>query len=306
MAPAPAKLRWDLPNPGFGIGLRPVHYPYILSKWPKVDWFEIISENFMDTGGRPMKVLDQVLERYPIGLHGVSLSIGSVDPINRDYLNKLKALAARCKAIWISDHFCWTGVRGRNTHELIPLPYTEETLRHVVKRVRIVQDILERPIALENPSSYLEFTFATMPEHEFIARVAEEADCGIHLDINNVYVACYNHGWDAYEYLDGLPHDRVVYYHLAGHTNCGTHIIDTHSDHIIDPVFDLLRHAWKLSGGRAALLEWDQNIPAFPVVLAETRKARRAVARLDRLKPHKRPPARSRPGKRKRAVGGAR
>ena len=279
----PSPNRFAMPNLGLGVGLRTVHFGHVLSTEPAVDWFEIISENFMDTKGRPLYVLDQVAERYPIVMHGVSLSIGSTDRLNREYLKKLRALADRVKAAWISDHLCWTGVSFRNTHDLLPMPYTEESLRYVVKRVKQVQDILERPLVLENASTYCQFASSTMSELEFVKAVATEADCGLLLDVNNVYVSSYNHGFDPVEYVKEMPHDRVVQYHLAGHTNFTTHILDTHSDHVIDPVWDLYRLAHQLSGGRATLLEWDENIPKFEVVHAEVKKAKKYMRKtLDR------------------------
>ena len=276
---APA-ARFDLPNLGFGVGLRTTHYPHVLERWPPVDWFEIISENFMGTGGRPLHVLDRVAERYPIVMHGVSLSIGTTDPLDRGYLKKLKALAARVRAVWVSDHLCWTGVAHRTSHDLLPVPYTEEALRHVATRVRQVQDILERPLVLENPSSYVAFRESTMSEQEFLARLAADADCGLLLDVNNVFVSAFNHGFDARDYLAAIPHERVVQYHLAGHTNLGTHILDTHSDHVVDGVWDLYRRSWAMSGGRSTLLEWDESIPPFEVVHAEVLKAKAMVAPL--------------------------
>lgn len=278
-ASAPRKARFDLPNLGFGVGLRSVHFQHVLGTQPKVDWFEIVSENFMDSGGRPLRILEQVAERHPIVMHGVSLSIGSTDPLDREYLRKLKRLADHVGARFVSDHLCWTGVAGRNVHDLLPMPYTEAALEHVVARVKTVMDVLERPIALENPSSYVEFTSSAMGEAEFLARLARDADCGLLLDVNNVYVSSFNHGFDARAYLDVLPHERVVYYHLAGHTNKGTHIVDTHSDHVIPEVWKLYEHAVALSGGRSTLLEWDDEIPAFDVVHAEALKARAHVER---------------------------
>src|SRR5262245_63738105 len=265
--------RWNLPDLGIGVGLRTVHFPHILSARPQVDWFEVLSENFMDTEGRPLRILDQVAERYPARRHGVSLSIGSADPLDLEYLKKLKALAARTRAHWVSDHLCWTGVMGRNVHDLLPMPYSEEALAHTVARVRTVSEILERPLVLENPSSYVEFAQSTMPEWEFLARLAEEADCGLLLDVNNVYVSSFNHGFDADTYIDAIPADRVVQYHLAGHTNKGTHILDTHSDHAIPEVWQLYRRAVGRTGRVATLYEWDENIPAFEVVHAEAQKA---------------------------------
>jgi uncharacterized protein (UPF0276 family) len=266
--------RWNLPDLGIGIGLRTVHFPHILSQHPKIDWFEILSENFLDTGGRPLYVLDQVAERYPVALHGVSMSIGSTDPLNVGYLEKLKALAARTRAHWISDHLCWTGVQGLNSHDLLPMPYNEESLRHTVARVKAVSEILERPLVLENPSSYVEFRSSTMTEWDFLARLAEEADCGLLLDVNNVYVSSFNHTFDPNVYIDAIPADRVVQYHLAGHTNLGTHILDTHSDRAVDEVWSLYARSWRRTGGVATLFEWDEGVPPFEVVHEEALKAR--------------------------------
>jgi uncharacterized protein (UPF0276 family) len=266
--------RWGLPDLGIGVGLRAVHFGHILSQHPPVDWFEVLSENFMRTEGRPLYVLDQVAERYPVALHGVSLSIGSTDPLNREHIQNLKSLAVRTGAHWISDHLCWTGVLGRNTHDLLPMPYTEEALRHTVRRVKEVSEMLERPLILENPSSYLEFEASTLTEWEFLSRLAEEADCGLLLDVNNVYVSSFNHGFDPTAYIDAMPPDRVVQYHVAGHTNKGTHIVDTHSDHAIEEVWALYTRAWKRTGPVATLYEWDEDIPDFEVVHAEALKAR--------------------------------
>ncbi len=261
-------------NLGLGVGLRTVHFPFILDSWPQVDWFEIISENFMDSGGRPRYVLDQIAERYPIVMHGVSLSIGSSDPLDRDYLAGLKILAKSTGARWISDHLCWTGVAGINTHDLLPIPLNEQTLRHVVDRIRIVQDILERPLIVENPSTYVGFASSTLSESEFIGRMAEEADCGLLLDVNNVYVSSVNHDFDPVEYVRSVPAERVVQVHLAGHTRYETHAIDTHDGQVIDPVWELYHLAHRLTGGVSTLLEWDAKIPAFPVVHAEVLKAK--------------------------------
>ncbi|MCA9004574.1 MAG: DUF692 domain-containing protein [Planctomycetaceae bacterium] len=268
------KPRLGHENLGLGVGLRTVHFSHILEHQPDVDWFEIISENFMDSNGRPRAVLEQIAERYPIVMHGVSLSIGSTDPLNRDYLQKLKRLAEGINARWISDHVCWTGVAGRNSHDLLPIPYNEATLSHLVERIGIVQDILERPLVLENPSSYLEFQDSTMSESEFVCRMAEEADCGLLLDVNNVYVSSVNHEFDPVAYVEAIPAERVVQCHLAGHTNCGTHLIDTHDGHVVDPVWNLFRLLHQRTGGVATLLEWDAEIPPFPVVHQEVLKAR--------------------------------
>ncbi len=267
--------RWGYPDLGFGVGLRTVHYNHILESRPRVDWFEILSENYLDTGGRPLWVLDQVAERYPVVLHGVSMSVGSTDALDFEYLRKLKALAARINARWVSDHLCWTGVSGLNTHDLLPMPYTDESLRHTISRVRAVSDYLERPLVLENPSTYVEFSASTWKEWDFLATLAREADCGLLLDVNNVYVSSYNHGFDPDDYVDAVPADRVVQIHLAGHTNKGTHILDTHSDHVIERVWELYRRVYQRMGGIATLLEWDEDIPSFKVVHAEALKARK-------------------------------
>jgi len=265
--------RFGIADLGVGIGLRPKHFGEILATGPDIDWFEVLSENYMDTGGRPARVLDQVVERYPVALHGVSLSIGSTDPLDREYVRKLKALADRTKAHWVSDHLCWTGVLGRNTHDLLPLPYDEATLRHVVTRVREVQDLLERPLVLENPSTYLAFAGSTMTEWDFLRALATEADCGLLLDVNNVYVSAFNHGFDPREYVDRIPADRVVQYHVAGHTNKGTHIVDTHSDRALPEVWDLYARAVVRTGLVSTLFEWDADIPPLADVVAEAKKA---------------------------------
>lgn len=270
--------RLGLPQLGLGVGLRTAHFNHILEARPAVDWFEIISENFIDSQGRPRWVLERIAERWPVVMHGVSLSIGSTDPLNFDYLARLKRLADAVRPRWISDHLCWTGVLGLNAHDLLPVPFNEETLRHVVERIRIVQDFLERPLVLENPSSYVTFASSTMSEWEFLSRMAEEADCGLLLDVNNVYVSSFNHDFDPLEYLDNLPHRRIVQCHLAGHGHCATHLIDTHDNHVIDPVWELYRRAHQLTGGMSTLLEWDANIPPFPVVHAEVLKAKRYMA----------------------------
>jgi uncharacterized protein (UPF0276 family) len=274
--------RLGYPNIGLGVGLRTVHFSHILKNWPAVDWFEIISENFMDSRGRPRYILEQIAERYPVVMHGVSLSIGSTDPLNFEYLRKLKSLADSVRAGWVSDHLCWTGVAGLNAHDLLPIPLNEGTLRHVVERVRVVQDCLERPLILENPSSYVTFAASTMTEWEFLNRLTDEADCGLLLDVNNVYVSSVNHDFDPAEYIESVPHERVVQFHLAGHTNCGTHLIDTHDGEVVDPVWELYHLAHRLTGGVSTLLEWDAKIPEFPVLHAEVLKARHCVEHLDR------------------------
>lgn len=266
--------RLGYPNLGLGVGLRSVHYPYLLNEQPEVDWFEVISENYMDSQGRPQKVLAVIAERYPIVMHGVSMSIGSTDELDHEYLNKLKKLADKTNAHWISDHVCWTGVAGRNSHDLLPIPYTEETLQHLVSRIKIVQEVLERPLVLENPSSYVEFASSTMNEAEFLYHMTTEANCGLLLDVNNVYVSSINHGFDAKDYINNIPTERVVQIHLAGHTNLGTHIIDTHDGKVIQKVWELYQLAHARTGGVSTLLEWDAKIPDFPTVHAEVLKAK--------------------------------
>ncbi len=265
---------WNLPNLGIGVGLRTVHYRHVLDNSPDVDLFELLSENYMRTGGRPLYVLDKVAERYPVVMHGVSMSIGSTAPLDMTYLKELKALAKRAGARLVSDHVCWTGVAGRNVHDLLPLPCNQQVLDHLVRRIQTVQNVLERPLFLENPSTYMAFTTSDMPEWEFLSRMCEAADCGLLLDLNNIYVSAVNNGFDPKEYLRGIPHHRVGYFHLAGHTDAGTHLIDTHSDHAIHPVWELYEMAHKLTGGRTTLYEWDEDIPEFEVLHREALKAR--------------------------------
>jgi uncharacterized protein (UPF0276 family) len=266
--------RFGLPALGVGLGLRTVHYSHIVEHRPAVDWFEIISENYMQTAGRPLDWLDAIAERYPIVMHGVSLSIGSTDPLRRDYLAELRALADRVRARWVSDHLCWTGSAGRNTHDLLPMPYTEKALRHVIDRVRAAQDLLGFRIALENPSTYLEFAQNQMPEWEFLGRLADGADCGILLDVNNVYVSSFNHGWNAADYLAAIPWDRVVQMHVAGHTRHAHHIVDTHVGPVVDDVWALFAAAHRKAPDAAVLLEWDAEIPDFETCHAEALRAR--------------------------------
>jgi len=262
---------------GFGVGLRSSHFRYIQENEPSVDWFEVISENFMDSQGRARALLDWVAERYPVVMHGVSLSIGSTDPLDFEYLGRLRNLARDSGAAWVSDHLCWTGVAGLNTHDLLPMPFTDESLAHVVRRVSVVQDYLERPLVLENPSSYVTFTASSMPEWEYLSRVTEATGCGLLLDVNNVYVSARNHGFDPAEYIAALPHDRVVQLHLAGHTDMGTYVVDTHDAPVADPVWDLYDLAMRLTGGVSTLIEWDDRIPPFPQLHAEALKASRRI-----------------------------
>jgi len=262
-----------LPRLGLGLGLRSVHFDAILSGAPRDLWFEAISENFMDSGGRPRATLRAVAERYPIALHGVSLSIGSTDPLDRAYLASLKRLADEVRPAWVSDHLCWTGVNGHNSHDLLPMPLTGESLAHVAARVRQVQDMLERPLILENPSCYVRFAQSTMSEPDFLRALADETGCGLLLDVNNVYVSCFNAGTDPVAWLSAFPCDRVVQMHLAGHRDFGTHLVDTHDRAVRPEVWELFRLAWALTGGASTLLEWDDDIPGFEACVAELRKA---------------------------------
>jgi uncharacterized protein (UPF0276 family) len=266
--------RLGVPDLGVGMGLRVPHYRHILEHRPNVDFFEIISENFMVEGGKPVYHLDRVLESYRVIQHGVSLSIGGPEPPDSAYLARLKRLVDKVRPAWLSDHFCWCGAGGAHLHDLLPLPYTEEAVRLVAERARRIQDYLEVPFALENTSSYLTYTMSTMPEWAFISEVAERADIGLMFDVNNVYVSAYNHGFDPYEFVRSVPHERIVQIHLAGHTNLGKYIIDTHSAPVIDPVWDLYRATIALTGPVSTLIEWDDDIPAFEVVAAEVERAR--------------------------------
>jgi hypothetical protein len=263
---------------GFGLGLRPTHYETILTESPAVDWFEIISENYLVPGGRPLHYLDRIRERYPMVMHGVSLSIGTQDPLNREYLRQLRALADRIEPAWISDHLCWTGAHGLNAHDLLPLPYTEEALKHVAARVGEVQDFLGRRILLENVSSYVSYPESEMSEWEFLREIAGRADCLILLDINNIFVSSVNHEFDPCAYLNAIPPERVWQFHLAGHRNHGDYIIDTHDEPVIDPVWELYAVAVRRFGRVSTMIERDDNIPPLAELLAELDRARRIAA----------------------------
>ena len=266
------------PYLGFGLGLRTEHYEAILADKPAIDWLEIISENYMVDGGKPLHYLDRFRALYPLVMHGVSLSIGSMDPLDRDYLKRLKALAARVEPKWISDHLCWTGVAGKNLHDLMPLPYTEEAVHHVAARVREVQDFLDRQILLENVSSYVTYTQSAMSEWEFLSAVAEAADCHILLDVNNIYVSSHNHDFDPLDYLRGVPAARVRQFHLAGHTHNGNIIVDTHDHPITGGVWDLYAEALRIFGPVSTMIERDAHIPPLAELLAELEQARRIAA----------------------------
>ncbi|HWX81648.1 MAG TPA: DUF692 domain-containing protein [Steroidobacteraceae bacterium] len=264
---------------GFGLGLRTPHYEAILNEPHAIDWLEVITENYLVPGGKPLHYLDRIRERFPMVMHGVSLSIGSTDPVDFEYLRNVRALASRIEPHWISDHLCWTGVDGRNLHDLLPLPYTEEALRQVVARVGQVQDALGRQILLENVSSYLTFHASEMTEWEFLSEVASRADCNILLDINNIYVSSVNHGFDAMHYLQAMPKSRVRQFHLAGHSDMGGHLIDTHDHPIVPAVWELYSQAVAQFGAVPTMIERDDNIPELSELVAELAVARDLAAR---------------------------
>ena len=265
------------PNPGFGLGLRTDHYAEILAApdgAKGIDWFEVLSENYMIPGGRPLAMLDKIRRDTPMVMHGVSMSIGTPDGPSQEYLAELKKLEQRIEPLWISDHICWTGVHGRNLHDLFPLPYTEETVRHVAQNVRRVQDFLGRPLLLENVSSYVAFAGDTLKEWEFVAAIAEESDSLILLDVNNIYVSSVNHGFDPLQYLEAIPAHRVQQIHLAGHSDHGDYIVDTHDHPIVDPVWHLYAAAVRRFGAVATMIERDDNIPPLAELVDELDIAR--------------------------------
>lgn len=263
---------------GFGLGLRTVHYSDFLARPQPVDWLEIISDNYLVPGGKPLAMLDAIRDRYPMAMHGVSMSIGSVDGPDRAYLSRLRALSDRVRPLWISDHLCFTGVHGHNTHDLLPLPYTDEALRLVVGHVQRVQDALGQRILLENVSSYLEYQDSTMSEWHFVREVCEQADCLILLDLNNVHVSAFNHGHDPLDFLEAMPADRIRQIHLAGHTDHGDHLVDTHDHPVADPVWSLYRAALHRFGPVATMIERDDDIPALGELTAELDIARGIAA----------------------------
>ncbi len=270
----------QLPNLGFGLGLRTDHYQTILADKPSVDWFEVITENYLVPGGKPLHYLDHIRADYPMVMHGVSLSIGGTDTLNFDYLRQVKTLAERIEPAWISDHLCWTGVNGVNLHDLLPLPYTEEAIQHVANRVSTVQDFLGRRILLENVSSYITYSHSEMSEWDFLSTVAERSDCLILLDINNIYVSAHNHDFDPLVYLRNVPVNRIQQFHLAGHLNLGNIIIDSHGDKVIDPVWSLYEAALHRFGPISTMIERDDNIPSFEELLAELEMARKIAGSL--------------------------
>jgi uncharacterized protein len=267
------------PSLGFGLGLRVDHYQAILADNPRIDWFEALTENYLIPGGKPLDYLMRIRERYPMVLHGVSMSIGSTQPLDYAYLAQLKALAARVEPAWVSDHLCWTGIAGRNMHDLLPLPYTEEALANVVERVRTVQDVLGRLILLENVSSYVTYRDSGVSEWEFLREVAQRADCLLLLDVNNIYVSSVNHEFDPLDYLQAIPVDRVQQIHLAGHENHGDYLIDTHDHPVPDPVWELYDAAVRRFGSVSTMIERDDNIPPLEELCSELDAARQLAER---------------------------
>lgn len=259
---------------GNGLGLRPVHYPDIFESKPNVDWFEVITENFMDTEGRPIHILEKIRQDYSIVCHGVSLSVGSTDPLDQKYIQQLKKLIQRIQPAAISDHLCWTGVDGNNLHDLFPVPYTEEALNHVCNRVDLIQNELAHQLILENPSTYIDFSESTIPEWEFLAEVSNRTGCGILLDVNNVYVNGFNHSFDPWKYISSLPLESIVYMHLAGHSNRGTYLFDTHDQPIAEEVWSLYQRTLNILNHNNTLIEWDGNIPPFSELLEYLHRAK--------------------------------
>jgi uncharacterized protein (UPF0276 family) len=262
------------PPLGFGLGLRAEYYGIIENEKPPVDWFEIISEDYLIPGGRPLFHVEKIRQNYPIVMHGVGLSIGSLDPLDKDYLKSLKELSKKLDVSWISDHLCWTGIHGETTHDLLPLPYNQETLQHIISRIKQVQDFLGRQILLENPSSYLTFQDSDMTEWDFMREMATQADCKILLDVNNIYVSAFNHNFDAEEYINAIPIDRVQQFHIAGHSNLGDIIVDTHDHKVIADVWNLYEKALKRFGNVSTMIERDDRLPPFGQLLNELQKAR--------------------------------
>lgn len=270
-----------MPSPflGFGLGVRPQHYEALLGEHRgSVSWLEALTENYLVPGGKPLHYLERLRAEYPIALHGVSMSIGSTDPLDLAYLRQVRALADRIEAAWVSDHLCWTGVDGVNLHDLLPLPFDESTLRHLASRIDEVQHRLGRRLVLENVSSYVSYRDAEMTEWEFLSELVKRADCLLLLDINNVYVSSVNHGFDPHTFLQHIPHDRVQQFHLAGHRDCGDYLIDTHDEPVCEAVWSLFDTAWKRFGPVSTMIERDDNIPELPVLLAELDRARRIAA----------------------------
>lgn len=269
------KRTQKLPYLGFGLGLRPNYYEEILIKKPDLDWFEILTENYLIPGGKPLYYLDRIREHYPIVMHGVSLSLGSTDPLDWDYLKQVKELAFRVQPVWISDHLCWTGVHGLNIHDLLPVPYTTQAIKHIVSRIHQIQDFLQRPLLIENVSSYLTYKQSEMSEWDFILEIVKQSDCYLLLDVNNIYVSSFNHGFNPMDYINSMPVGKVAQIHLAGHTNHGDYIIDTHNAPVIEPVWSLYEATIQRFGPVSTMIERDDNMPEFDELLAEINHARR-------------------------------
>lgn len=290
------RSRNSFPQLGVGVGLRPSHYDDFLGeRSPVVEWVEVISENYMNWKNfyprRPLEILTQVRENAPVVLHGVSMSIGSVDPLNKDYLKKLKELVGRIEPAMVSDHLCWTGMQGENLHDLLPLPYTAEALDLVIAKIQQVQEFLGRPLLLENISSYVDFAHSEMSEWEFLRELARRSGCGLLLDVNNVYVNAINHGFDACEYLQGLPGEKIAQIHLAGHTRKDGYLIDTHDEAVCEEVWDLYRQALRLFPGVSAMIEWDSRIPSWSRLMAEVQKIKDIQGEENAQAPARRTPA---------------
>ncbi|OGT36459.1 MAG: hypothetical protein A3F11_11755 [Gammaproteobacteria bacterium RIFCSPHIGHO2_12_FULL_37_14] len=263
------------PYLGFGLGLRTDHYTTILDEQPPIDWFEILTENYLVPGGKPLHFLDSIREHYPMVMHGVSMSIGSSDPLDWTYLESVKQLANRIQPKWISDHLCWTGVQGKNMHDLLPLPYTEETINHVVDRIQQIQDFLGQRILVENVSSYLTYQESILTEWDFLKEISERADCLILLDVNNIYVSSINHEFNPLDYIVVIPPERVYQIHLAGHENKGEYVIDTHDHDIVNPVWDLYAEVLRRFGPISTMIERDDNIPPLSLLLSELNHAKK-------------------------------
>lgn len=268
----------DAPSLGFGLGLRAPHALAVLETRPPVGWFEILSDNYLNAHAGYLAYLEDVRAAYPLVMHGVSLSIGSTDPLDAAYVHSLRRLADRLAVGWVSDHLCFTGIDRQYSHDLLPIPYTDEALRHLIPRIQQTQDILQRPLVLENASTYLEFAASVIPEPEFLAELCQRTGCGILLDLNNVYVSSHNHGWDAYAYIDAVPGERIVQYHLAGHSRQDGYLFDTHNTPVSDPVWDLYAYAVRRKGLKSTLIEWDDAIPPLATLLAEAQLAETVAA----------------------------
>ncbi|MBU0656832.1 MAG: DUF692 domain-containing protein [Gammaproteobacteria bacterium] len=265
---------------GCGVGLRFQHVDRIVDEKPHIPWLEILTDNYLLPGSVQQDYLLEIARHYPLTFHGVGMSLGSTDPLDVEYFQRVRVLADRVNPAWVSDHLCWTSVHGMVTHDLIPLPYTEETIRHVAARIRQAQDMLGRGLVIENVSSYLQYKQSVMPEWEFFCAVAEEADCGMLLDVNNIYVSACNHDFDPIDYLDAIPPQRVQEIHLAGYEDRGTHLLDTHGYPVTQPVWELYAQAIRRIGPVPTLIEWDNNVPQLETLLAEAAKASEVQARV--------------------------